>query len=48
MLLTILGAVEVAHVLGHKKPSTTTDTYGHVFNETVTKAAEVLTNIMAM
>lgn len=48
MLLTVLGAVEVARVLGHKKPSTTTDIYGHIFNKSVSKAAETLDDIMAM
>lgn len=48
LLLTMLGVVEVAHILGHKKPSTTTDIYGHVFNKTITKGASVLENIMEM
>ena len=48
LLLTMLGAVEVSSILGHKKPSTTTDIYGHTIGKTAVKGASVLDSIMKM
>jgi len=48
MLLTQMGVVEVAQIGGHQRPSTTTDIYGHTFNNTVVKGANVLAEIMDM
>lgn len=48
MLMMKMGAVEVAKLGGHKKPSTTTDIYGHSFNKTIEKGAHIIDKIMDM
>lgn len=48
MLLTMLGAVDVSKILGHSRPSTTTDIYGHVLGQVTDKGVEVLDKMMAM
>lgn len=48
MLMTKMGAVEVAKIGGHKKPSTTTDIYGHSFDKTIETGAHIIDEIMDM
>lgn len=46
MLMTKMSAVDVAKVGGHKQVSTTTDIYGHSFDDSVERAAEAMNEIM--
>lgn len=48
MLLSMLGAVDVSKILGHSRPSTTTDIYGHVLGQVTDKGVDVLDKMMAM
>lgn len=48
LLMTKMGAVEVAKLGGHKKASTTTDIYGHSFNNTVETGAHIIDEIINM
>lgn len=48
MLMTKMSAVAVAQLGGHKQVSTTTNIYGHSFNNTVEKGVQTLEEIMGM
>lgn len=46
MLMTKMSAVDVAKIGGHKQVSTTTDIYGHSFDDSVERGAEAMNDIM--
>lgn len=46
MLMTKMSAVDVAKIGGHKQVSTTTNIYGHSFDDSVERAAETMNDIM--
>lgn len=46
MLMTKMSAVDVAKIGGHKQVSTTTNIYGHSFDDSVERGAETMNNIM--
>lgn len=48
MLMTKMSAVDVAKIGGHKQVSTTTDIYGHSFDDSVERGAETMDAIMDM
>lgn len=48
MLMTRMSAVDVAKIGGHKKVSTTTDIYGHSFDDSVERGAETMDEIMGV
>ncbi len=48
MLMTRMSAVDVAKIGGHKQVSTTTDIYGHSFDDSVERGAETMDEIMGV
>ncbi len=46
MLMTKMSAVDVAKIGGHKQVPTTTNIYGHSFDDSVERGAETMNNIM--
>lgn len=46
MLMTKMSAVDVAKIGGHKQVSTTTDIYGHSFDDSVERGTEAMNDIM--
>lgn len=46
MLMSKMSAVDVAKLGGHKQVSTTTDVYGHSFDDSVERGAETMNEIM--
>lgn len=46
MLMTKMSAVDVAKIGDHKRVSTTTDIYGHSFDDSVERGAEAMNDIM--
>lgn len=46
MLMTKMSAVDVAKIGGHKQVSTTTDIYGHSFDDSVERGTETMNDIM--
>lgn len=48
MLMTKMSAVDVAKIGGHKQVSTTTDIYGHSFDDSVERGMETMNTIMNM
>ena len=48
MLMTKMSAVDVAKIGGHKQVSTTTDIYGHSFDDSVERGMETMNSIMKM
>lgn len=48
MLMTKMSAVDVAKIGGHKQVSTTTDIYGHSFDDSVERGMETMNIIMNM
>ena len=48
MLMTKMSAVDVAKIGGHKQVSTTTDIYGHSFDDSVERGLKTMNEIMKM
>jgi hypothetical protein len=46
MLMTKMSAVDVAKIGGHKQVSTTTNIYGHSFDDLVERGVETMNDIM--
>ena len=46
MLMTKMSAVDVAKIGGHKQVSTTTNIYGHSFDDSVDRGVETMNDIM--
>ncbi len=46
LLMTKMSAVDVAQLGGHKKVSTTTNIYGHSFNNVVEKGAKIMNELL--
>ena len=46
MLMTKMNAVDVAKIGGHKQVSTTTNIYGHLFDDSVECGIETMNDIM--
>lgn len=46
MLMTKMSAVDVAKLGGHKQVSTTTDIYGHSFDDSVERGVVTMNQIM--
>ena len=46
MLMTKMSAVDVAKLGGHKQVSTTTDIYGHSFDDSIERGMEIMEQIM--